>query len=216
MWGRSLYKNIQRFLLFQLTINVAACLIVMFGSLVGASSPLTITQMLWVNLIMDTFAAAALASLSPSWSVMKERPRKSGENGDFIITPSMAKNIALVGVLFVVLQFVLLIAYNSDGRLTLAEQAEFFTVFVMLQFWNMFNAKAYMTGESAFKGLLKDKMFLVVLLLILLGQVCIVTFGGTMFNVEPLPIGTWVAIFFATSPVLLVGEAVRLVRGMFK
>lgn len=211
MWGRSLYKNIQRFLLFQLTINVAACLIVMLGSLIGTSSPLTITQMLWVNLIMDTFAAAALASLSPNWNVMKERPRKSGENGDFIITPSMTKNIGIVGVLFMFIQIVLLFVFNSDGRLSLSEQSEFFTIFVMLQFWNMFNAKAYMTGESAFKGILKDRIFLLVLLFILFGQVLIVTFGGTMFNVEPLPVGTWLIILFATSPVLVVGEVARLI-----
>ena len=212
MWGRSLYKNIQRFLLFQLTINVAACLIVMLGSMMGTSSPLTITQMLWVNLIMDTFAAAALASLSPSWSVMKERPRKSGENGDFIITGMMARLIGVCGVAFMLVQLVLLFVLARDGKLTLVEHAEFFTVFVMLQFWNLFNAKAYMTGESAFKGILKDKMFMAVLLLILVGQVIIVTFGGAMFSVTPLPVGTWLVILLATSPVLLVGEAVRLLQ----
>lgn len=210
MWGRSLYKNIQRFLLFQLTINVAACLIVMFGSLVGASSPLTITQMLWVNLIMDTFAAAALASLSPSWSVMKERPRKSGEDGDFIITSPMARSIGLVGILFVAVQMMLLFIYNADGVITLQEQAEFFTIFVMLQFWNMFNAKSFMTGESAFKGMLENKLFLFVLFVIFAGQLLIVSFGGTMFNVEPLPFETWAIIFFATSPVMLLGELSRL------
>lgn len=209
MWGRSLYRNIQRFLLFQLTINVAACIIVMLGSLLGTESPLTITQMLWVNLIMDTFAAGALASLPPSWSVMKDRPRKSGENGDFIITKSMAWNIFVVGGIFVLVQLALLVWWNKDG-LTSYEQSEFFTFFVMLQFWNMFNAKAYMTGASAFKGLLDSYSFLLVCAVILIGQVLIVTFGGTMFNVEPLTLNSWLVIIASTSVVLWVGEVIRL------
>ncbi len=209
MWGRSLYRNIQRFLLFQLTINVAACIIVMLGSLLGTESPLTITQMLWVNLIMDTFAAGALASLPPSWSVMKDRPRKSGENGDFIITKSMAWNIFVVGGIFVLVQLALLVWWNKDG-LTSYEQSEFFTFFVMLQFWNMFNAKAYMTGTSAFKGLLDSYSFLLVCAVILIGQVLIVTFGGTMFNVEPLTFNSWLVIIASTSVVLWVGEVIRL------
>lgn len=210
MWGRSLYKNIQRFLLFQLTINVAACLVVMIGSLLGTSSPLTITQMLWVNLIMDTFAAGALASLPPNWSVMKERPRKSGENGDFIITKPMAKSIFGVGFLFVVIQIALLLWLNGNGGLTAYEQSEFFTFFVMLQFWNMFNAKAYMTGCSAFKGLLSNYTFLAVCAIIVVGQVLIVSFGGVMFNVVPLSLDSWLQITVVTSVVLWVGEAVRL------
>ncbi|MBR4849223.1 MAG: calcium-translocating P-type ATPase, PMCA-type [Bacteroidaceae bacterium] len=210
MWGRSLYKNIQRFLLFQLTINVAACIIVMLGSLIGTESPLTITQMLWVNLIMDTFAAGALASLPPSWSVMKERPRKSGVNGDFIITKSMAWNIFVVGALFVAIQLVLLVWFNGSDGLSRYEQSEFFTFFVMLQFWNMFNAKAYMTGESAFKGLFADKTFLLVCGVILIGQFLIVTFGGEMFCVEPLTAKSWGIIIASTSIVLWVGEVKRL------
>lgn len=210
MWGRSLYKNIQRFLLFQLTINVAACLVVMIGSLLGTSSPLTITQMLWVNLIMDTFAAGALASLPPSWSVMKERPRKSGENGDFIITKPMARSILGVGLIFVIIQVALLMWFNTDGELSRYEQSEFFTFFVMLQFWNMFNAKAYMTGCSAFKGLLSDYTFLAVCALIVVGQFLVVSFGGVMFNVVPLSLGSWLQITVATSVVLWVGEIVRL------
>lgn len=209
MWGRSLYRNIQRFLLFQLTINVAACVIVMLGSLLGTESPLTITQMLWVNLIMDTFAAGALASLPPSWSVMKDRPRKSGENGDFIITKSMAWNIFVVGGIFVLVQLALLVWWNKDG-LTSYEQSEFFTFFVMLQFWNMFNAKAYMTGTSAFKGLFESYSFLLVCAVIIIGQVLIVTFGGTMFNVEPLTLNSWLVIIASTSVVLWVGEVIRL------
>ena len=212
MWGRSLYKNIQRFLLFQLTINVAACLIVMIGSLVGTSSPLTITQMLWVNLIMDTFAAGALASLPPNWSVMKERPRKSGENGDFIITKPMARSIFGVGFLFVVIQVAMLVWLNADGVMSPYEQSVFFTFFVMLQFWNMFNAKAYMTGCSAFKGLLSNHTFLAVCALIVVGQVLIVSFGGVMFNVVPLSLESWAVITASTSVVLWVGEIVRLFK----
>ena len=212
MWGRSLYKNIQRFLLFQLTINVAACIIVMLGSLIGTESPLTITQMLWVNLIMDTFAAGALASLPPSWSVMKEKPRKSGVNGDFIINRSMAWNIFAVGAVFVLLQLALLVWFGNDGGLSPYEHSWFFTFFVMLQFWNMFNAKAYMTGESAFKGLFTDTAFLFVCGIILLGQFLIVTFGGEMFNVVPLSAKSWGVIIISTSSVLWIGEVIRLFR----
>lgn len=211
MWGRSLYKNIQRFLLFQLTINVAACFIVMLGSLVGSSSPLTITQMLWVNLIMDTFAAAALASLPPSWAVMKDKPRKSGEKGDFIITRNMALNIFAYAAVFVAVQMFILLAYKADGAITAVEMSEFFTIFVLLQFWNMFNAKAYMTGTSAFSGLHKSASFLVVALVILLGQYLIVTYGGTMFGVTPLPFATWGKIILCTSLVLVLPELWRVV-----
>lgn len=210
MWGRSLYRNIQRFLLFQLTINVAACVIVMLGSLVGTESPLTITQMLWVNLIMDTFAAGALASLPPDWSVMKDRPRKSGKNGDFIITRQMTRNIFVVGAIFVVIQLALLAWFNSDGSMSMYERSEFFTFFVMLQFWNMFNAKAYLTGCSAFKGLFSNYTFLSVCAIIVVGQFLIVTFGGTMFNVVPLSVGSWLEIIAVTSSVLWVGETIRL------
>ena len=210
MWGRSLYRNIQRFLLFQLTINVAACLIVMIGSLIGTDSPLTITQMLWVNLIMDTFAAGALASLSPSWTVMKERPRKSGENGDFIITKSMTRNIFIVGAIFVAVQVALLMWLSRDGGLTAYGQSEFFTFFVMLQFWNMFNEKAYLSGSSAFKGLWENKSFLLVCLVILQGQFLIVTFGGEMFDVVPLSFESWAVIIASTSVVLWIGELLRL------
>lgn len=210
MWGRSLYRNIQRFLLFQLTINVAACLIVMIGSLIGTESPLTITQMLWVNLIMDTFAAGALASLSPSWKVMKDRPRKSGAKGDFIITKSMTRNIFAVGALFVAIQVGLLL-WMSDNGFSAYNQSEFFTFFVMLQFWNMFNAKAYLSGSSAFKGLWENKSFLLVCAVILVGQFLIVTFGGQMFNVVPLSAESWGVIIASTSVVLWAGEIARLI-----
>jgi Ca2+-transporting ATPase len=209
MWGRSLYRNIQRFLLFQLTINVAACLIVMLGSLIGSSSPLTITQMLWVNLIMDTFAAGALASLSPSKDVMKDRPRKSG---DFIITKPMATTIFIVAAIFVAVQMIVLYNFNADGTLTTEEQAWFFTFFVMLQFWNMFNAKAFMTGRSAFKGLTQSSSFILVALIILIGQYLIVTYGGEMFNVTPLSLHNWIIIIAITSPVLLIGELIRFFK----
>jgi Ca2+-transporting ATPase len=212
MWGRSLYRNIQRFLLFQLTINVAACFIVMLGSLLGSSSPLTITQMLWVNLIMDTFAAGALASLPPSADVMKDRPRKSGANGDFIITKPMATTIFLVAAIFVAVQMLVLYNFNADGALTAYEQSWFFTFFVMLQFWNMFNAKAFMTGRSAFKGMSGSGSFIFVALIILVGQYLIVTFGGEMFNVTPLSLHSWIVIIAITSPVLLVGEIIRFFK----
>ena len=212
MWGRSLYRNIQRFLLFQLTINVAACFIVMLGSLVGSSSPLTITQMLWVNLIMDTFAAGALASLPPSADVMKDRPRKSGANGDFIITKPMTMSIFIVAAVFVVVQLLVLYSFNADGEFTAYEQSWFFTFFVMLQFWNMFNAKAFMTGRSAFKGLSGSGSFIFVALVILVGQYLIVTFGGEMFNVTPLSLYSWMVIIAITSPVLLVGELIRFFK----
>ncbi len=211
MWGRSLYRNIQRFLLFQLTINVAACFIVMLGSLIGSSSPLTITQMLWVNLIMDTFAAGALASLPPSWDVMKERPRKSGENGDFIITKPMSRTIFIVAALFVAVQMLVLYHFNIDGVLTPYEQSWFFTFFVMLQFWNMFNAKAFMTGRSAFSGIKDCGSFVFVAFVILIGQYLIVTFGGEMFNVTPLSLHSWLVIIAITSPVLWIGELARII-----
>ena len=209
MWGRSLYRNIQKFLLFQLTINVAACLIVLIGSLIGTESPLTITQMLWVNLIMDTFAAAALASLPPNEKVMKDKPRKSGKNGDFIITRPMAYHIFGVGILFVVVLVGLLLHFHSDDGLNPLDLSRFFTFFVMLQFWNMFNAKAFMERRSAFAHLWECKTFLIVALIIVVGQYLIVTFGGQMFNVVPLPGSDWLVIIASTSLVLWIGEIVR-------
>lgn len=211
MWGRSLYKNIQRFLLFQLTINVVACAIVLIGSLIGTGSPLTITQMLWVNLIMDTFAAGALASLPPSWSVMRDKPRRSGADGDFIINKAMARAIFGTGILFTVALVAILVFMNSKGSLSPYDLSWFFTFFVMLQVWNMFNAKAFMTGRSAFAGLLQSKSFLWVIVLIIIGQYLIVTFGGKMFNVVPLSLSDWLTISAMTMPVLLFGEILRLI-----
>ena len=211
MWGRSLYRNIQRFLLFQLTINVAACLIVLVGSLLGTESPLTITQMLWVNLIMDTFAAGALASLPPTEQVMKDKPRRSGVNGDFIISRSMTWRIFGVGLAFVAVLMALLLHFHASEGLTSHDLSWFFSFFVMLQFWNMFNAKAYLTGGSAFAGMAQCKSFLWVALLILVGQYLIVTFGGAMFSVVPLPWEDWLVIIASSSLVLWIGEIARLI-----
>ena len=220
MWGRSLYRNIQKFLLFQLTINVAACFIVLLGSLLGTESPLTITQMLWVNLIMDTFAAGALASLPPNERVMKDKPRKSGEGGDFIITRPMAYNIFGVGLTFVAILIGLLLYIQTQESLA-PEKHEyflswFFSFFVMLQFWNMFNAKAFMEGRSAFANLKGCKSFLFVALLIIIGQYLIVTFGGEMFSVTPLTWKDWGIIIGSTSLVLWIGEIARLIDRLRK
>ena len=210
MWGRSLYRNIQKFLLFQLTINVAACLIVLLGSLIGTESPLTITQMLWVNLIMDTFAAGALASLPPNERVMKDKPRKSGPDGDFIISRPMTYRIFGVGIAFVAVLMGLLLHFHASEGLTPHDLSWFFSFFVMLQFWNMFNAKAFMEGRSAFADLKGSKSFLFVAALIIVGQILIVTFGGEMFNVVPLPLKDWAIIIASSSVVLWIGEIARL------
>lgn len=216
MWGRSLYRNIQKFLLFQLTINVAACLIVLLGSLIGTESPLTITQMLWVNLIMDTFAAGALASLPPNERVMEDKPRRSGKDGDFIITRSMAYAIFGVGALFVLSLLGLLVYFHASDGLSPHDLSWFFSFFVLLQFWNMFNAKAFMEGRSAFAGLGQCKGFLFVAGVILVGQYLIVTLGGEMFSVVPLPWQDWAVIIGSTSLVLWVGELWRLIRSLRK
>lgn len=210
MWGRSLYRNIQRFLLFQLTINVAACVIVLLGSLIGTESPLTITQMLWVNLIMDTFAAGALASLPPNERVMNDKPRKSGKDGDFIITRPMSVRIFGVGLAFVVVLMGLLLHFHASDGLSPHDLSWFFSFFVMLQFWNMFNAKAFMEGTSAFANMKASKGFLGVAALILVGQIMIVSLGGPMFNVVPLSIQDWLTIIGSSSLVLWIGEIVRL------
>ncbi|MBP5501756.1 MAG: calcium-translocating P-type ATPase, PMCA-type [Bacteroidales bacterium] len=223
MWGRSLYKNIQRFIMFQMTINVVACLIVLIGAFIGTQSPLTVTQMLWVNLIMDTFAAIALASLPPSHKVMNEKPRKVT---DFIISKPMMKNIFGLGGLFtIILLGILIIMQHSDvtsvldlfavsltqyDGLSAYELSMFFTIFVMLQFWNMFNAKAFMTGKSAFANLKNCKGFLLIAGVIFLGQILIVEIGGQMFNVTHLHLKDWVIIVLITSLVMVIGEIGRL------
>nr|WP_320060010.1 calcium-translocating P-type ATPase, PMCA-type [uncultured Bacteroides sp.] len=214
MWGRSLYKNIQRFIVFQLTINVVALLIVLLGSFVGTELPLTVTQMLWVNLIMDTFAALALASIPPSESVMKEKPRRSD---DFIITKPMRYNILSVGLVFlIVLMGMIYYFTDTNGVMTVHQLTVFFTFFVMLQFWNLFNARVFGTTDSAFKGLSKSYGMELVVLAILGGQFCIVQFGGEVFRTEPLNWGTWIAIIASSSLVLWVGEVIRLVRRLIK
>ncbi len=213
-WGRSLYKNIQRFIFFQLVVNVAALLLVLGGSLAGTALPLTITQMLWINLIMDTFAAMALASLPPETSVMGEKPRKQG---DFIVTRGMVWAIGTVGVLFFALLLAMLVHDNgTGGALSLRELTVFFTVFVMLQWWNLLNAKTLGTCNSAFIGLLSDRGLLLVLAIILAGQWIIVTFGGQMFRTTPLDATTWMWIIIGTSPVLWVGEIIRIIGRMRK
>lgn len=214
MWGRSLYKNIQRFLYFQLTVNVAALLLVLAGSVVGTDMPLTVTQILWVNLIMDTFAAMALASLPPSKDVMDEKPRTSR---DFIITRPMLCAILAMGILmFVVLFAYFMLCLHDDGEVKLHELSMFFTFFVMLQFWNMLNAKALGSGRSAFSGILKDKALLVVMLMIFGGQWIIVTFGGKMFRCVPLSIGEWLLVIWSASIVLWIGELWRFVAREMK
>lgn len=207
-WGRSLYKNIRRFIFFQLVVNVTALLLVLGGSLVGTELPLTITQMLWVNLIMDTFAAMALASLPPERDVMGEKPRRQT---DFIISRGMAVAIGAVGVLFFVIMLALLCYFGRGGGISTGELTIFFTFFVMLQWWNLLNAKAFGSVHSAFSGFWKDRGLLLVLLLILAGQWLIVTFGGKMFRTEPLPPLTWIWLVLLTSPVLIVGELCRFV-----
>lgn len=235
-WGRSLYVNIQRFILFQMTINVAACLIVLAGAMLGTASPLTVTQMLWINLIMDTFAALALASLPPDYNVMREKPRSRKA---YIITKDMALRIIGMGLFFVVVLFgfiqyfkhceVATLAHFSlrdyfvnffnfshvNGGIDAKELSLLFTIFVFMQFWNIFNAKAYRTQQSAFNGLSKCNGFMITLLIIFIGQIMIVSFGGEMFNVVPLPLGDWVRIVGFTSLILWIGEIERLVKRRF-
>ena len=224
MWGRSLYQNIQRFILFQMTVNVAACFIVLAGAFMGTDSPLTVTQMLWVNLIMDTFAAMALASLPPAERVMHDKPR---DRNAFIIDKVMKRTILVTGGLFflLLLGFVYVcehadvtsltalcdLQFGTGAGLSDLEKSYIFTFFVMLQFWNMFNARAYLTGQSAFH-FKQCQSFLLILFVILIGQIVIVTIGGQMFSVTPLPLQDWAILIGCTSVVLWIGELVRLFR----
>ena len=210
MWGRSLYKNIQRFLYFQLVINLSALLLVLGGSLIGTEMPLTVPQILWVNLIMDTFAAMALASLPPSREVMHDKPRKQS---DFIINKSIATAIITTGLLFFLLLLGLLIYSELQNfGMQIHELTIFFTTFVMLQFWNLFNAKTLQSHHSAFHRLYADRGLLLVLAIILCGQCLIVTFGGKMFRTSPLSISEWLQIIAATSLALWTGELWRLFK----
>ena len=214
MWGRSLYKNIQRFIVFQLTINFVAMLIVLLGSIIGTELPLTVTQMLWVNLIMDTFAALALASIPPSESVMKEKPRKST---DFIITPSMKYNILGVGSAFLILLLGMIYYFDHTPQgMDVRNLTIFFTFFVMLQFWNLFNARVFGTTQSAFKGISKSYGMEFIVLAILVGQFLIVQFGGSVFRTTPLDWQTWVAIIGTSSLVLWIGELFRFIKRIIK
>lgn len=213
MWGRSLYRNLQRFLFFQLVVNVVALLLVLGGSVIGTEMPLTVTQILWVNLIMDTFAALALASLPPSHEVMKEKPRKAS---DFIINKSIGFGILFCGIVFFLVMFALLVYCERRGKggVDVHELTMFFTTFVMIQFWNLFNAKALMSHHTAFRHFLKDKGMILVLVLVLVGQWIIVTFGGEMFRTTPLSLHEWLLIIGSTSVVLWAGELWRTFKRM--
>ncbi len=226
MWGRSLYQNIQRFILFQLTVNLVACLTVVIGAFTGTESPLTVTQMLWVNLIMDTFAALALASLPPSHEVMKKKPRRYD---DFIINRHMLWGIIGSSALFVLVLFGLMqyfrhyeltsllqfnirdfftgifsFSYGDGASFTPYELSMFFTIFVFLQFWNLFNARAFESGHTAFHDKRNSKVFFTTLIAIIAGQILIVEIGGTMFNVVPLMATDWILIIGATSAVMII------------
>lgn len=213
MWGRSLYKNIQRFLYFQLVVNVAALLLVLAGAAVGTELPLTVTQILWINLIMDTFAAMALASLPPSVEVMKSKPRRQT---DFILTRRIQWAIIVVGLLMFAPMLAFLVwcerEMGANAGMDVHELTLFFTTFVMLQWWNLLNAKALGSDHSAFHQLLSDRTLLLVMLLVLVGQWGIVTFGGEMFRVTPLSLKEWGIIILVTSPVLWIGEILRLLK----
>lgn len=213
MWGRSLYRNLQRFLFFQLVVNVAALLLVLGGSVIGTEMPLTVTQILWVNLIMDTFAALALASLPPSHEVMKDKPRKAS---DFIINKSIGFGILFCGIVFFLVMFALLVYCERRGKggVDVHELTMFFTTFVMIQFWNLFNAKALMSHHTAFRHFLKDRGMMLVLVLVLVGQWIIVTFGGEMFRTTPLSLHEWLLIIGSTSVVLWAGELWRTFKRM--
>ena len=213
MWGRSLYRNLQRFLFFQLVVNVAALLLVLGGSVIGTEMPLTVTQILWVNLIMDTFAALALASLPPSHEVMKDKPRKAS---DFIINKSIGFGILFCGIVFFLVMFALLVYCERRGKggVDVHELTMFFTTFVMIQFWNLFNAKALMSHHTAFRHFLKDRGMILVLVLVLVGQWIIVTFGGEMFRTTQLSLHEWLLIIGSTSVVLWAGELWRTFKRM--
>ena len=210
MWGRSLYRNIQRFVLFQLTINFAAIIVVFVGSIFGTEMPLTVVQILWVNIIMDTFAALAMASLPPNPAVMNEPPRPKDE---FIITPAMARTIFTCGTIFVgVLLGMLFYWRATTGAPNLEQLTVFFSVFVFLQFWNMFNAKGFEACHSVLHDLRGSRTFFLVLLLIAVGQVLIVEFGGPVFRTTPLTWVQWLEVIGYTSLIAILGDVVRSIR----
>lgn len=219
LWGRTLYRNIQRFILFQMTVNIAACLVVLCGAFMGVQSPLTVTQMLWINLIMDTFAAMALASLPPDKNLMNNKPRN---RYSFIIDRALFKQILYTGGLFCVLMMV--VAYLMEhadiqpgfhisylgqrNKISNYESGLFFTTFVFLQFWNLFNAKTYGTNKSTLD--FRDcGSFLFIVCLIFIGQLLIIYLGGNFFNLVPLKITDLVKIIIITSSVIIIGEIIR-------
>ena len=232
MWGRSLYKNIQRFILFQITVNVVACAIVSLGSFMSYQSPLTVTQMLWVNLIMDTFAALAFASLPASRSVMNNTPRR---RTDFIITKSMWQYVFGIGLLFILFLFGLLqyfmndtvdsfdsfsfteyftnyLNFSHNDSFSIQECTIFFSIFVFLQFWSMLNVKHFDSTDAFFTKFSETKVFYSAMIVILLGQLLIVNFGGKMFNVVPLTTHDWTCIIGGTSLVFIGGLLFRAVK----
>jgi Ca2+-transporting ATPase len=243
LWGRSLYLNIRRFIYFQMTINVCACLLVLVGAFLGVDSPLTVTQMLWVNLIMDTFAAMALSSLPADPKVFDEKPRDPESH---IIDKSMMKRIFFGGVMFfsmLILLWEILLHADVTGvrdlfslnlirralggqmgvtmaEMTPYEMGIFFTTFVMLQFWNIFNAKNYRTGNSFFMTLFSKESFswgfYLIVLVILGGQYLIVNHLGKFFDVAPLTSGDWGLIVACTSLVLFLPEIVRIFKSVLK
>ena len=210
MWGRSLYRNIQRFVLFQLTINFAAIVICFVGAVFGTDMPLTVVQILWVNIIMDTFAAMAMASLPPNPEVMLEKPRPRDE---FIITPGMARTLFICGGIMVAVLLGMLFWWTiTAGGLTVRQLTLFFSTFVFLQFWNMFNAKGFETRHSVFTCLRGCREFFLILLAIAAGQVLIVEFGGEVFRTDPLAWREWAAVIGCTSLLAIGGEAIRALR----
>ena len=226
LWGRTLYRNIQRFILFQMTVNIAACLIVLCGAFMGVQSPLTVTQMLWINLIMDTFAAMALASLPPEKDLMKNKPR---DRHAFIIDKKLFLHITIIGGIFCILMvWFTYLMEHADIRpgiqgfqlgkyngISEYESGLFFTAFVFLQFWNLFNAKAYGTNKSAW-DLKGCSSFLFIVAMILVGQLAIIYLGGEFFNVLPLEIDDLLKIIVVTSSVMIIGEVIRFIRSRIK
>jgi Ca2+-transporting ATPase len=212
MWGRSLYRNIQRFIVFQLTINVAALIIALLGPFIGVAIPLNVIQMLWVNLIMDTFAALALATEPADASVMNDKPRGRSE---FIISGAMARSIFGWGIFFVVVLVGLLLWMKSrseSGVVSARDLTIFYSVFVMLQFWNIFNARRFGSVRSAFAGLGENKLFVIIVVAIAVGTILIVQFGGEVFRTEPLGVIDWIMVIGCTAPVMLIGEVSRMMR----
>lgn len=221
LWGRSLYSNIQRFILFQLAVNVCACLVVAICSFFSKQPALTVTQMLWVNLIMDTFAALALASLPPNSVLMRRKPRDSHAS---IITRLMMRFIMVSGIIFAVLMIGLYYYFVREANggpvfmrginpnINPEEMGIFFSVFVFLQFWNMLNARSFETGKWAFNNMEGSKVFWAVAVVIFIGQIVLVQFFYPLFNCAPLDLKTWLLIIFGTMPVFLIGQCVALVR----